>query len=52
MKYLAVLFVGAFFLASCQTELEGPKLKVSAPALSIESGSGFCPPGQAKKGRC
>ena len=52
MKYLALLCLSAFFLASCQTELEGPKLKISAPAVTIQGGSDFCPPGQAKKGRC
>jgi hypothetical protein len=53
MKYLAILCFSALFLASCQTEIDGPKLKISAPSVSIGGGGGgFCPPGQAKKGRC
>ena len=52
MKYLALICFGALFLASCQTELDGPKLKISAPSVTIGGGGGFCPPGQAKKGRC
>ena len=52
MKYFAILCLSALFLASCRTELEGPKLKISAPSVTIGGGNGFCPPGQAKKGRC
>jgi len=55
MKCLAFLCLSALFLASCQTELEGPKLKISAPNVTIqtiEGGGKFCPPGQAKKGWC
>jgi hypothetical protein len=46
---LAVLALGA-----CTATVEPPKAKVVIPAISVDpqpSGT-FCPPGQAKKGRC
>ncbi len=52
MRCIALLFLSALLLASCKTELEGPKLKISVPSVTIGGGGGFCPPGQAKKGQC
>lgn len=53
MKRLVFLCLGALFLTACQAELDAPKLKLSIPGVSIGGGGGnFCPPGQAKKGRC
>ena len=43
------------FLSACTAEVEGPEAKVKVPGAKIEVGeadSKFCPPGQAKKGRC
>ncbi len=51
---LAVVIVG---LTGC--ELVGPSIKVKGPEIKIpgvevgvQGGGKFCPPGQAKKGRC
>ena len=52
MKCVAFLCLSTLFLVACQAELEGPKLKVSSPSITINGGGNFCPPGQAKKGRC
>jgi PBP1b-binding outer membrane lipoprotein LpoB len=52
MKNFAIICLAALFLASCQTEMEAPKLKVSAPSVTIGGGGGHCPPGHAKKGWC
>ncbi len=39
-------------LAACEASIRGPSAEIDLPKLKIYSGSGFCPPGQAKKGRC
>ena len=41
-------------LASCSARVEGPSVRVKPANVEIDSGDdgGFCPPGQAKKGRC
>jgi hypothetical protein len=43
-------------LAACAAEVKGPKVEITPPEIVIKSnthsGSTFCPPGQAKKGRC
>ena len=46
---LALVLLGA-----CTATVEPPKAKVVIPAISIDpqQGGTFCPPGQAKKGRC
>ncbi len=48
---LAILVLGA-----CSAEVKGPKAEITPPEIVINSDSGsrstFCPPGQAKKGRC
>ncbi len=56
---LGVITVAAVFLAACEIQgpsakVEGPKVKVDESIVSVESGNSgdFCPPGQAKKGRC
>lgn len=58
MKRIILLCLGTLLLSSCQARISGPELELSAPKLVIGTGhgsghkSGFCPPGQAKKGRC
>ena len=52
MRGSIILVVSALFLAACEAKVSGPELKVSAPKPTIGSDSNFCPPGQAKKGRC
>lgn len=41
-------------LASCSAKVEGPSIKVKPTTVEIgpDGGGDFCPPGQAKKGRC
>ena len=41
-------------LASCSARVDGPSVKVKPATVEIDSGDdgNFCPPGQAKKGRC
>jgi hypothetical protein len=63
-KVLAALLAVAG-LAACTATIEPPRAKVVVPAISTidppkvvvvpavdASSPGFCPPGQAKKGRC
>lgn len=52
MKHLAFIFLAAMALASCRATVESPGLRISAPGVQVHDGGGFCPPGQAKKGRC
>lgn len=42
------------FMIGCVAEVEPPKAKIIIPAVKVDTGpnGGFCPPGQAKKGRC
>jgi hypothetical protein len=47
---MCIIFA-SLFPVSCRTEIEAPKIKISAPDVKIDGGGGFCPPGQAKKGR-
>ena len=41
-------------LAACSARVDGPSVKVRPATVEIDSGDDgdFCPPGQAKKGRC
>lgn len=39
-------------LTACEASIKGPSAEIGMPKLKIYSGSGFCPPGQAKNGRC
>lgn len=50
------VFVAAL-LAACAAEVRGPSVAVRYPVVTVEPDhdhgrGGFCPPGQAKKGRC
>jgi hypothetical protein len=41
-------------LGACTATVEPPKVKVAIPAINVDPqpNGTFCPPGQAKKGRC
>ena len=55
MKWVIVpAILAALLLAGCTAKIEPTKTKVVIPAVKIETHSDgrFCPPGQAKKGRC
>jgi len=41
-------------LGACTATVEPPKAKVVIPAISVDPqpNGTFCPPGQARKGRC
>jgi hypothetical protein len=54
MWRIIVTTVALVFLGACTATVEPPKAKVVFPAIQADpqpSGT-FCPPGQAKKGRC
>ncbi|RMH31468.1 MAG: hypothetical protein D6690_16195 [Nitrospirae bacterium] len=53
----AALLLILMWITGC--EVKGPSIKVKGPTVEIpdvevgaENGGKFCPPGQAKKGRC
>jgi hypothetical protein len=41
-------------VSACAAEVKGPSVKVGPypVAVDYDNGGNFCPPGQAKKGRC
>jgi hypothetical protein len=43
-----------FVVYACAAEVKGPSVKVGPYAVVVDydNGGNFCPPGQAKKGRC
>ena len=45
-------FLAIALLAGCEASIRGPSAEIEMPKLKIYSGSGFCPPGHAKQGRC
>jgi hypothetical protein len=49
MRVLACLSALLLF-AACTATVRPPSIEVKP--VGIEVGGGFCPPGQAKKGRC
>ncbi len=59
MKTLSFLMLGGLMVLLTGCELTGPSVKVKGPEVKIpgvevgiQGGGKFCPPGQAKKGRC
>ncbi len=59
MKTLSVCVIGVITVLLTGCEVTGPSIKVKGPEVKIpgvevgvQSGGKFCPPGQAKKGRC
>ncbi len=55
MPRVTLALLVAFILTACAAEVKGPSVAVRAPAVVLGDDhhhGGFCPPGQAKKGRC
>jgi len=59
MKALAIIIITASMVWMTGCEVTGPSVRVKGPKVEIPGvkigvqGQGkFCPPGQAKKGRC
>lgn len=59
MKISAVIMICAMMVWMTGCEFTGPSVKVKGPKVEIpgveigvQGGGKFCPPGQAKKGRC
>jgi hypothetical protein len=48
------LALGAFLLVitACTATVRPPEVDIRPVGVQVGGGSGFCPPGQAKKGRC
>ena len=57
MGRILVSLLAVALLAACQTSIKGPSAEIGMSKVKIyfgsgSSGRGFCPPGEAKKGRC
>lgn len=60
MKFGLSVVVCAIALGACSAKVTPPSVEIEANPVSVEVGSSgggssdgkFCPPGQAKKGRC
>jgi hypothetical protein len=55
MRRLVALVLACSWLAACTAEVRPPSVELSPAPVKVViggGGSGFCPPGQAKKGRC
>ncbi|MCP5365405.1 MAG: hypothetical protein H6905_09290 [Hyphomicrobiales bacterium] len=48
------IIVTVTLVISCTAKVESPEAQVKIPGVSVDVGGGgdFCPPGQAKKGKC
>jgi hypothetical protein len=54
LRWIGAL-VALALLAACSAEVRGPSVKVRPSVVEVgpdDGGGDFCPPGQAKKGRC
>lgn len=54
MKLFFGVAIAAALLSGCAVYTPGVAVVTPAPAVVVQPapGPGFCPPGQAKKGRC
>jgi uncharacterized membrane protein len=57
MKQILVSLLAVALLTACEASIKGPSAELGLSKVKIYSGGGysgggFCPPGQAKKGRC
>jgi len=56
MRRVAVVVLAMLFLGACTAKVKAPEAEVKVPGVKVEIGDShggdFCPPGQAKKGRC
>ncbi|MHC4469185.1 MAG: hypothetical protein ACYSUZ_07515 [Planctomycetota bacterium] len=56
-KILVTMIATLFVMTGCEligpkVKVEGPKVKISGVQIEGDQSGKFCPPGQAKKGRC
>ena len=51
-KQVITLLVLAALSSGCTLKTNGVKIKSPGIEVELNSGSGHCPPGQAKKGNC
>ncbi len=54
---ILIIFATMVFITGCEItgpkiKVEGPKIKIPGVQVEVEDSGKFCPPGQAKKGRC
>lgn len=57
MARALVMIFAVFLVAACTAKVKAPEAEVSVPGVKVRVGDTdspgkFCPPGQAKKGRC
>jgi len=54
MWRIIVMVLAVTFIGACTATVEPPKARVVIPAIKVDPqpNGTFCPPGQAKKGRC
>jgi hypothetical protein len=52
MGRILMCLLAAALLTACEATVKGPSAELKFPSVKVHSGSGFCPPGQAKKGNC
>jgi hypothetical protein len=55
MRYIMGAVLAVALLAGCTARVKPPEAEIIGPAVSVDPqphGGTFCPPGQAKKGRC
>lgn len=57
MTRVIALILTVFVAVACTAKVRTPEAEVKIPGVSVEVGDSgndgeFCPPGQAKKGRC
>jgi|1185.fasta_scaffold2028221_1 hypothetical protein len=53
MRPLSAVLLACICVAACTAEVRPAKVELHPVKVVIGGeGSGFCPPGQAKKGRC
>jgi hypothetical protein len=51
------MIFAVMFVVACTARVKAPEAEVKVPGVKVEVGDSdsngkFCPPGQAKKGRC
>jgi hypothetical protein len=52
MRLIVLVMIGVMVLG-CTAEVKAPRVEVKGPSVEIgPDHPDFCPPGQAKKGRC
>ena len=52
MLRLLIMLISLALIPACTATVDPPNAKIVIPAGHIDNDPGFCPPGQAKKGRC